>query len=97
MAAWLTYLKSRMMLPIEDKEEEHTSDELEEALKGDDKAEIETKTKDLTDASTNLAQKLYAEQQAQTDNAEGEAESGGQSEAEDAVDAEFEEVTEEDK
>ena len=71
--------------------------ELEEALKGDDKAEIETKTKDLTDASTNLAQKLYAEQQAQTDNAEGEAESGGQSKAEDAVDAEFEEVTEEDK
>ena len=71
--------------------------ELEEALKGDDKAEIETKTKDLTDASTNLAQKLYAEQQAQTDNAEGEAESGGQSEAEAAVDAEFEEVTEEDK
>ena len=51
----------------------------------------------MTDASTNLAQKLYAEQQAQTDNAEGEAESGGQSEAEDAVDAEFEEVTEEDK
>ena len=71
--------------------------ELEEALKGDDKAEIETKTKDLTDASTNLAQKLYAEQQAQTGNAEGEAESGEQSEAEDAVDAEFEEVTEEDK
>ena len=71
--------------------------ELEEALKSDDKAEIETKTKDLTDASTNLAQKLYAEQQAQTGNAEGEAESGGKSEAEDAVDAEFEEVTEEDK
>ena len=71
--------------------------ELEEALKGDDKAEIETKTKDLTDASTNLAQKLYAEQQAQTGNAEGEAESGDKSEAEDAVDAEFEEVTEEDK
>ena len=71
--------------------------ELEEALKGDDKAEIETKTKDLPAASTHLAQKLYAEQQAQTDNAEGEAESGGQSEAEDAVDAEFEEVTEEDK
>jgi len=71
--------------------------ELEEALKGDDKAEIEIKTKDLTDASTNLAQKLYAEQQAQAGNAEGEAESGSQSEAEDAVDAEFEEVTEEDK
>ena len=50
----------------------------------------------MTDASTNLAQKLYAEQQAQTDNAEGEAESGGQSEADDAVDAEFDEVTDED-
>ena len=34
----------------------------EEALKGDDLAEIEAKTKDLTDASTTLAQKLYAEQ-----------------------------------
>ena len=26
MASWLTYLKSRMMLPIEDKEEDHTTD-----------------------------------------------------------------------
>lgn len=34
---------------------------LDEALKSDDKDEIEAKTKDLTDASTNLAQKLYAE------------------------------------
>ena len=33
MASWLTYLKSRMLLPNEDKEEEHTSEELEEALK----------------------------------------------------------------
>ena len=37
---------------------------LEEALKSDDKDDIEAKTKDLTDASTNLAQKLYAEQAA---------------------------------
>ena len=33
MASWLTYLKSRMLLPNEDKEEEHTSEEIEEALK----------------------------------------------------------------
>ena len=33
MAAWLTYLKSRLLLPKEDKSEEYTSEELEEALK----------------------------------------------------------------
>ena len=71
---------------------------LEEAVKSDDLAEIEAKTKDLTDASTGLAQKLYAEQ-AQAEGAAGaEAEAGEaeQSTNEDAVDAEFEEV-EEDK
>jgi molecular chaperone DnaK len=70
---------------------------LEEALKNGDKEEIEAKTKDLTDASTNLAQKLYAEQQAagaEAGAAEAEASSDGE---DDAVDAEFEEVKEEDK
>ena len=75
---------------------------LEEAIKGDDLAEIEAKTKDLTDASGSLAQKLYAEQAAQ----EGAGpDMGGAAGAEeqqasgddDAVDAEFEEVKEEDK
>ena len=33
MAAWLTYLKSRLLLPKEEIEDEYTSDELEEALK----------------------------------------------------------------
>ena len=33
MAAWLTYLKSRLLLPKEDKSEDHTPEELEEALK----------------------------------------------------------------
>ena len=32
MAAWLTYLKSRLLLPKEDKSEKYTPDELEEAL-----------------------------------------------------------------
>ena len=74
--------------------------ELEEALKSGDKDDIEAKTKDLTDASTNLAQKLYAEQAAagaeagatNTGGADAGAEAG-----EDAVDAEFEEVKEEEK
>jgi len=33
MAAWLTYLKSRLLLPKEDKSEEYTPEELEEAIK----------------------------------------------------------------
>ena len=33
MAAWLTYLKSRILLPKEEKSDDHTSEELEEALK----------------------------------------------------------------
>ena len=33
MASWLTYLKSRLLLPKEEKLEDHTPEELEEALK----------------------------------------------------------------
>ena len=33
MAAWLTYFKSRLLLPKEEKSEDHTPEELEEALK----------------------------------------------------------------
>ena len=33
MAAWLTYLKSRLLLPKDEKTDEHTPEELEEALK----------------------------------------------------------------
>ena len=33
MAAWLTYLKSRLLLPKEKIEEEHTTEELESALR----------------------------------------------------------------
>ena len=33
MAAWLTYLKSRLLLPKEEKLDEHTPEELEEALR----------------------------------------------------------------
>ncbi len=76
--------------------------DLEEAIKTDSKADIEAKTQKLTEVSSALAQKMYSEQ------AQG-AEGGGAADAAaagntssgtgdpDAVDAEFEEVKEEDK
>ena len=68
---------------------------LEEAMKGEDKLEIEDKTKALAEASSSLAQRLYAEQQqnASTDLGGQESESADDS----AVDADFEEVKEEAK
>ncbi len=67
---------------------------LEEALKADDKADIDSKTEALTEAVSGLAQKMYAEA-AQ----EGEAQPQGeeQATADDAVDAEFEEVKDDKK
>ena len=68
---------------------------LEEAMKGEDKQEIEDKTKARAEASSSLAQRLYAEQQqnASTDQGGQESESADDS----AVDADFEEVKEEAK
>ncbi len=69
----------------------------EEAVKGDDKDAMEAATKALTDASTNLAQKLYAEQASQAD-AGGAQSAGGDAKPEEGVvDAEFEEVKEDNK
>ncbi|MEO9333025.1 molecular chaperone DnaK [Ectopseudomonas guguanensis] len=66
--------------------------ELEVAIKGDDKAAIEAKMNALSEATTPLAQKMYAEQPqggaAQAD--AGDAKDAG----DDVVDAEFEEVKE---
>ncbi|MDH0337673.1 molecular chaperone DnaK [Metapseudomonas otitidis] len=62
--------------------------ELEVAVKGDDKAEIEAKMNALSQASAPLAQKMYAEQ---AKGGEG-APAGDDKAADDAVDAEFEEV-----
>lgn len=72
--------------------------EAETALKGDDKEAIEAATKALTDSSSTLAQKLYAEKNAAEEGGEGQAESAKADEAsaaeDGAVDAEFEEVKE---
>merc|ERR1712000_701631 len=76
---------------LEDAKDKVTDDEktaiekaiadLEEALKGSDKADIEAKTNALTEASSGLAQRLYAEQ-AQAEQAAG-ADAGGQSSSQD--------------
>jgi len=72
---------------------EEAISELEEALKGDDKEAIEAGTQKLTEASSSLAQRMYAEAQqeaaGQAEEATASADAGGDA---DAVDAEFEEV-----
>ena len=70
--------------------------ELEEALKTDDKDQIDEKIKALSEASASLAQKLYEEQQAKDTAQEGETPEEGAADS-DAVDADFEEVKEEEK
>ncbi|WP_049631137.1 molecular chaperone DnaK [Cellvibrio sp. pealriver] len=74
--------------------------EARDAAKSDDLAKIEAATTKLTEASGSLAQKLYAEQQAAGANAgAGAQQAGGNSKAADdgVVDAEFEEVKEDNK
>ncbi len=66
--------------------------ELEAVLKGNDKEAIEAKTTALTEASGNLAQKLYAEQAAAAGAGATQAGGAENSGANDAVDAEFEEI-----
>ncbi len=74
--------------------------ELKTALEGDDKEAIEAKTTALTEIASKIAEKAYA-QQAEATNA-GAADAGGDAGAsaeskDDIVDAEFEEVKEDDK
>ena len=68
---------------------------LEEALKGEDKSDIEEKTKLLADASSSLAQRLYAEQQSAQENQNDSNSESDNSSSDDVVDADFEEVKEE--
>ena len=74
--------------------------EAEEAVKGDDKEAIDAAATKLTEATGPVAQKMYAAQaeQAQAAGAGADAGAGAQGEpAEDVMDAEFEEVKEDDK
>ena len=73
---------------------ETAASELEDALKGENKEEIEAKIAQLSEASAGLAQKMYAEQ---AENEEQEMEANASNEDGEAVEAEFEEVKEESK
>ena len=67
-------------------------DKFEEALKGDSKEAIEAATTKLTEASSGLAQRMYEEQAAAGQAAEGAEQTEGAAQDDDVVDAEFEEV-----
>ena len=67
--------------------------DLETAMKGDDKAQIEAKTKSLEEAG----QALYAAAAAAAQPGDAGAAAGGQAPADDVVDAEFTEVKDEEK
>jgi molecular chaperone DnaK len=68
--------------------------ELEEVLKSDDKGDIEAKTQKLTEVSSSLTQRMYAEAQEEAEQG-GDAGSTDSPENSDAMDAEFEEVKDE--
>lgn len=79
---------------------EQSVESLKEALKGSDKDLIEAKTKELTDASAKMAERLYSQQQG----AAGEQPASEQPQTEESdkkgdnvVDAEFEEVKDDKK
>jgi len=73
--------------------------DLEEAIKGDNKEEIEAKTKTLTEASSKMAERLYAQEgaEAAAPDADATATDAGKTSNDDVVDAEFEEVKDDKK
>ena len=71
--------------------------DLEEILKSEDKDKIEEKTKALADASSSLAQRLYAEQQQNSQENQDNQETNEADSNDEVVDADFEEVKEEKK
>ncbi len=85
-------------LPSEDKEKiEAALTELEEAVKGDDKEAIDAKTQALMEASAKLMEIAQAKEQAQAAPEGAEQATDAGAPADDVVDAEFEEVKEDDK
>ena len=78
---------------------ETAAKDLEEALKGEDKSAIEAKVQALTEATGGLAQKMYADQAQEAAGSDGAQANAGASAgdgADDAVEAEFEEVDDKD-
>ncbi|OOC11002.1 molecular chaperone DnaK [Thioalkalivibrio halophilus] len=71
--------------------------EVKTAMEGDDAEAIEQATQKLTEASGKIAEKAYAQQGGDAGAAEASGEAGGQQQGDDVVDAEFEEVDDNDK
>lgn len=97
----LVHATRKMLTEAGDKvtEEEKTAveaalTELEDAVKGDDKEAIDAKVEALSQASAPLAQKMYAEQAEQ---GEQPTDAASDDNADDVVDAEFEEVKDTEK
>jgi len=79
---------------------EHAISALKEAVKGDDKDSIEAKTNDLTELSGKLAERVYAQKAGAEEGGEAHHAGGSSSHHVDddgIVDAEFEEVKDDDK
>ncbi|MEN5301758.1 MULTISPECIES: molecular chaperone DnaK [unclassified Pseudomonas] len=70
---------------------------LEAAVKGDDKAAIDAKVEELSKVSAPVAQKMYAEQQAEQPQGGAQQHAEPEAKHDDVVDAEFEEVKGDDK
>lgn len=75
---------------------------LKEAMKGDNKDEIEAKTQQLSDASAKMSERMYAQQagagaQEQPQGSQESASQTEQKKGDNVVDAEFEEVKDDDK
>jgi molecular chaperone DnaK len=85
--------------PDEKQQIEAAIEVLKEAMKGGDKSEIEAKTQRLAEASSKMAERLYASKAAQEGPAAQQQQSSGQQQAggDNVVDAEFEEVKDDDK
>jgi len=69
--------------------------DLKSALEGEDTAEIEAKSKELAEASMKLGEAMYAAAQAEAEK-EAEADAAADSADDDVVDADFEEVADDD-
>ncbi len=85
-------------IPAEDKDKiEAALKDLEAVAKGDDKAEIEAKAQALTTASQKLSEIMMQQQQAEAAAQSGGADQADKAQDEKVVDAEFEEVKDDDK
>ena len=75
---------------------ESAATSLDEASKTDDKERIEAAVQVLSEATSGLAQKMYANESA-AGATEGDDDGAGSPEADDVVDAEYEEVKDDEK